>query len=103
MKRAFAPDARVGPRVSAKERSQLGAGKASFEIEEMEIEPMSVMVEVVHEYYECPAKTRAHGCVSLASLCGFAQTRDLPGLLICEELARLFGAGGACCVRNEDG
>ena len=37
VKRAFAPDARVRPRVSAEERSQLGAGEASFEIVKIEV------------------------------------------------------------------
>ena len=45
-KRAFAPDARVRPRVSAEERSQLGAGEGSFEIVEIET-TVSVMVEVM--------------------------------------------------------
>ena len=46
-KRAFAPGARVRPRVSAKERFQLGAGKASMEIEEIETEPMGIVIVVV--------------------------------------------------------
>jgi hypothetical protein len=45
-KRAFSPDARVRPRVSAEERSQLGAGEGSFEIVEIET-TVSVMVEVM--------------------------------------------------------
>ena len=44
VKRDFAPDARVGPRVSAEERSQLGAGEASFEIVKIEMKPMGIVI-----------------------------------------------------------
>jgi hypothetical protein len=44
IERAFAPDARVRPRVPAEERFQLGGGVGILEIIEKEMKPMVIVI-----------------------------------------------------------